>query len=79
VDREVWVESNPRRRDSLQDDEPVSAVWSGEPATAWRSLDLAGGLIGGADVTISTDRAHDVVEGGMSRRQSGVSGEVCRQ
>jgi len=51
---------------------------SGELATAWRSLDLEGGLTAGALVTRSVKRAPHVVEGGMFRRQSGVSGETCR-
>ena len=36
------------------------------------------GPTAGVAMTISAERAAHVVEGGMFRRQSGVSGEACR-
>ena len=74
---EDWVGSNPRRRNSLQADEPVSAGWSGEPATAWRSLGLLGRSACRGCCDEKPDGTHHVVEGGMFRRQSGLSGEAC--
>ena len=70
------VESNRRRTGSPQDDEPVSAGWIGEPAHTWRSLELTVG----AEVTVkASGGVHRVVGGGMSGRQSGVSGETRRR
>ena len=33
-----WVESSWKRTNSLQDDDPDSASWRGEPPHSWRSL-----------------------------------------
>ena len=71
------VESSRRRTDGLQDDEPDSA---GEAA----SLRLGGEAwvirpTGRAEATgKATIRAHHVVGGGTSGRQSRVSRETCR-
>jgi hypothetical protein len=63
---EDWVGSNPRRRNSLQDDEPVSAGWTGEPATAWRSPGLVGRSAWRAAVTRSPAGAITWLRAGCS-------------
>jgi hypothetical protein len=71
------VESNRRRMDSPQDDEPDSAACAGEPARVGEAWTREG-PIGRAEVTAkATFGAHDVGGGGMSGRQSGVSEEAC--
>src|SRR5512146_988404 len=74
---EDWVGSNPRRRNSLQDDEPVSAGWTGEPATAWRSPGVLWEVCPSGCCDEKPGGSPHVVEGGMFRRQGGGSGEAC--
>jgi hypothetical protein len=72
------VESSRKRTDGLQDDEPDSAGCGGEPTALGRSLRF-NKSIGRAEATIeATIRAHHVVGGGTSGRQSRVSRETCR-
>ena len=65
------------RTSSLQDDEPVSAGRSGEPAELWRSLEPQGtDCVHGGDKARDT-QARNVFGGWMLGRQNRWTGEAC--